>query len=64
MVKRMSKVIFFSFVFLLGVVIGGVKTPDLISYVKNLDAEGTADQQKILKKAPLPKRLRKSKRIV
>lgn len=64
MIKCASRVVFFSFVFISGVVIGGVKTPELISYAKSFDTENKTDKQKTQKKAPLPKRLRKSKRVV
>ena len=64
MIKRLSKTGFFSLIFLSGVVIGGIKTPDIVSYAKAIqNGDGVEEQETQKKNKPLPKRLRKSKRI-
>ena len=62
MIKRTGKIIFLSLVFLFGVVIGGVKTPEIIGYAKAMDNADKVEKQK--KTKSLPEKLRKSKRIV
>ena len=37
MVKRTGKFVFLSLIFLFGVIIGGVKTPEMIDYAKAMD---------------------------
>ena len=64
MIKRLSKTVFFSLIFLSGVVIGGIKTPDIVSYAKAIQNGDDVEEQETQKKnKPLPKKLRKSKRI-
>jgi len=64
MCKQIINGIFLSVVFLSGVIIGSVNTPEIISYAKALDDGEKVEQQDTLKKAkPLPARLRKSVRI-
>lgn len=62
MIKRTAKIVFLSFVFLFGVIIGGVKTPEIIGYAKAMDAADKVERQK--KSKSLPGKLRKSNRIV
>jgi hypothetical protein len=63
--KRIVNGLFFSIVFLSGVVVGSVNTPEIISYAKALDDSDRLEQREMLKKnKPLPARLKKSKRIV
>lgn len=62
MIKRTGKVIFLTLVFLSGVIIGGVKTPEIIGYAKTIDEADKVEKQK--KSKSLPQQLRKSKRIV
>jgi len=65
MIIRMSNTVFLSLTFIVGVIIGGVKTPEIIAYAKAMQNVEEVDRQETQKKAkPLPKRLRKSKRIV
>lgn len=64
MIKQLSKTVFLSLIFLFGVVIGGIKTPDIVSYAKAIQNGDVVEKQDTQKKnKPLPKRLRKSKRI-
>ena len=63
MVKRTGKLIFLSLIFLFGVIIGGVKTPEIIDYAKAIDDGDKTEKQETLKKPKL--RLeRLSQRIV
>ena len=63
MVKRTGKFVFLSLIFLFGVIIGGVKTPEIIDYAKTMDVDDKAEEQKTQKKPKL--RLeRLSRRIV
>ncbi len=66
MVKRTAKLIFLSLIFLFGVIIGGVKTPQIIDYAKAFDDNDKAEEQKTQKTQKKPKlRLeRLSQRIV
>lgn len=63
MVKRIGKIIFLSLVFLFGVIIGGVKTPEIIAHAKAMDDAEKTEKQETQKK---PKLLLEkfSKRIV
>ena len=64
MTKHIGKTAFFGLVFCLGVIIGSVKTPDIIAFNKAMNADNNSDEQETEKKAkPLPKRLRKSVRV-
>ena len=63
MIKRTGKFIFLSLIFLFGVIIAGVKTPDIIDYAKAIGDGDKAEEQKTQKKPKL--RLeRLSQRIV
>ena len=46
MVKRTGKFVFLSLIFLFGVIIGGVKTPEMIDYAKAMDDGDKAEEQK------------------
>lgn len=63
MIKRTGKFIFFSLVFLFGIIIAGVKTPEIIDYTKTYDDGDKTDKQETQKKPKLH-RERLSQRIV
>lgn len=53
MVKRTSKFIFLSLVFLFGLIIAGVKTPGIIDYAKTIHDGDKIEEQKTQKKPKL-----------
>ena len=53
MIKRTGKFIFLSLVFLFGVIIAGVKMPEIIDYAKTFDDGDKPEKQETQKKPKL-----------
>ena len=65
MFRRIGRLLFLSAVFVSGVLIGGIYTPEIIAQSNVLDAHENIEKQDIQKKTkPLQKRLRRSKQLV
>lgn len=65
MLKKAGRYVFFLTIYLSGIVIGGVYTPQVITYAKQINAQKQHEPQQI-KKKPQPKKPRfgRNKRIV
>jgi len=50
MFKRMARYTFFVMIYLSGILIGGVYTPEVIAYVKHADEQKNVEQQNIHQK--------------
>jgi len=59
MFKRARNYVFFMAVYLFGILIGGVYTPDVVSYAKQIDVFKNAEQEQIQQK---PQQIRKKQR--
>ena len=50
MFKRMARYTFFVMIYLSGILVGGVYTPEVIAYVKHSDEQKNVEQQDNLQK--------------
>ncbi len=65
MFKRLVRLIFLSLVFISGVLVGGINTFKVISYVSQIDSYKEVEQQELKKKPkPLKKKQRYGTRVV
>ena len=61
MLKRITRLIFLSIVFISGVLIGGIYTPEITIYSNAADEDTNVDKQEL---KPLKKKRQKSQRVV
>ena len=65
MFKWLVRLIFLSLVFISGILVGGINTFKVISYVSQIDSYKEVEQQELKKKAkPLKKKQRYGTRVV
>ena len=65
MFKRLVRLTFLSLVFISGILVGGINTFKVISYVSQIDNYKEVEQQELKKKAkPLKKKQRYGTRVV
>ena len=64
MFKRAVRYAYFVAIYLSGIVIGGIYTPDVISYAKEMNAQRNLEQQDTEQKPQQPKKtLNKSRQL-
>ena len=61
MFERIFRVVFLSIVFISGVLIGGIYTPEIAAYSKSVDNDKNVDKQEV---KPLRKKRQKKQRVV
>ncbi len=65
MIRRLGRLLFLSLVFVSGVLVGGINTFKVISYVSQIDNYKEVEQQELKKKAkPIKKKQQYGTRVV